>query len=243
MGRNLILGDIHSSYDRLISVLEKAAYDPAADTLYSVGDFCDRGKEAVKTLRFLMDQRNLRAVIGNHDLMLQDWLFTGQRDEEWLRYLGGNRTVQDMVYRSHITHAECFAIAEWLRCLPFVRVEERYIIIHGGIPKGFCIADLIECQKRDRPLLSTLRGGEALTWDRDYMLSAYADLHPSVSDEVSVRMEPFDTDRTIFVGHTPTFEGRPFVSERYHLVALDTGAGHGGPLTLMDMDTFEYWQA
>lgn len=32
-------------------------------------------------------------------------------------------------------------------------------------------------------------------------------------------------------------DGKPFILERYHLVALDTGVGGNGPLTLMDMDT------
>ena len=54
MGRNLIIGDIHSRYEKMMTVLEKASYNPDSDILYSVGDFCDRGKDAVKTLRFLM---------------------------------------------------------------------------------------------------------------------------------------------------------------------------------------------
>lgn len=77
MGRNLIIGDIHSRYEKLTAVLEIASYNPDSDILYSVGDFCDRGKDAVKTLRFLMSQNNLRAVIGNHDIILQNWLYTG----------------------------------------------------------------------------------------------------------------------------------------------------------------------
>lgn len=75
------------------------------------------------------------------------------------------------------------------------------------------------------------------------MLSAYAEVHHEAKDEIFMEVEPFETDRTIFVGHTPTLDGKPFISERYHLVALDTGAGGNGPLTLMDMDTLGYWQA
>ena len=218
MGRNLIVGDIHSRYEKLISVLEKASYNPSADTLYSVGDFCDRGKEAVKTLRFLMDQKNLKAVVGN-------------------------RTVQDIVYRNHIKHAECTAIASWLHSLPLVRVEDRYIVVHGGIPYRFDIDDLVSYQEMERPVYGMSSSSEALVWDRDYMLSAYVCVNPEMRDEIDIDRDPFDTDKTIFVGHTPIPEGKPFISEEYHLVALDTGAGRDGPLTLMDMDTLEYWQA
>lgn len=70
-----------------------------------------------------------------------------------------------------------------------------------------------------------------------------AEVHQEVKDEICMEAEPFETDKTIFVGHTPTLDGKPFISERYHLVALDTGAGGNGPLTLMDMDTLGYWQA
>ena len=243
MGRNLILGDIHGRYDKLMSVLEKAAYSPSSDTLYSVGDFCDRGKDAVKTLRFLMEQKNLKAVIGNHDILLQNWLFTGLRDDSWMRYLGGSKTVKDIIYRNHITYAECAIIADWLRNLPIIRIEDEYIIVHGGIPYRRTMEDLISYQGWKRPEYSTMENSEAMTWDRDYMLSAYARFHPEVRDGIFIDREPFPTEKTIFVGHTPTLDGKPFISEEYHLVAIDTGAGSNGPLTLMDMDTLQYWQA
>lgn len=38
MPRNLIIGDIHSEYGKLISALEKASYDPDSDVLYFLGD-------------------------------------------------------------------------------------------------------------------------------------------------------------------------------------------------------------
>lgn len=84
---------------------------------------------------------------------------------------------------------------------------------------------------------------ESPAWDRDYMLSAYAEIHPEIKDEIFMKAEPFNTDKTIFVGHTPTLDGVPFISEKYHLVAIDTGSGGNDPLTLMNMDTMEYWQA
>ena len=108
MGRNLIVGDIHGRYEKLLSVLGKASFDPDFDTLYSVGDFCDRGKDAVKTLRFLMSLKNLKAVVGNHDIILQDWLYSEKRDENWLRYLGGNKTVNDIIYRHRLCSMEQF---------------------------------------------------------------------------------------------------------------------------------------
>lgn len=37
--KNLLIGDIHSSYDRLRDVLQKADSDKNNDNLYSTGDF------------------------------------------------------------------------------------------------------------------------------------------------------------------------------------------------------------
>ena len=51
-----------------------------------------------------------------------------------------------------------------------------------------------------------------------YMLSAYAEINPKIKDEIFMKAEPFNTEKTIFVGHTPTLEGVPFISEKYHLV-------------------------
>ena len=243
MGRNLIVGDIHGRYEKLLSVLGKASFDPDFDTLYSVGDFCDRGKDAVKTLRFLMSLKNLKAVVGNHDIILQDWLYSEKRDENWLRYLGGNKTVNDIIYRHRLCRMERLKIAGFLRSLPLVIVEDRYIVVHGGIPCRRGMDDLVRYQEWKRPAYSGLNNDESPAWDRDYMLSAYSELHPEFRDEIFMEAKPFETDKTIFVGHTPTVEGKPFISEKYHLVALDTGAGGNGPLTLMDMDTYEFWQS
>lgn len=243
MGRNLIIGDIHSRYEKLMAVLDKASFDPSLDILYSVGDFCDRGKDAVKTLRFLMGLKDFRAVIGNHDIILQDWLRTGVRDDNWTHYLGGSKTVKDILYRHHLDQQERIAIADWLWDIPLVRVEDKYIIIHGGIPSRWTMADLLRCQARKGHEYSLMTNHGSPAWNRDYMLSAYAGAHPEVKDEMFTEVEPFETGKTIFVGHTPTLDGKPFISERYHLIALDTGAGGNGPLTLMDMDTLGYWQA
>ena len=240
MGRNLIIGDIHSRYEKLMSVLSLASYDPKVDTLYALGDFTDRGRDAYMTLSFLMEQKNLKAVIGNHDLYLQNWLYTASPDEHWKRYLGGNKTVKDIKYRRKVSNAECIMIADWLRSLPLVLLEDKYIITHGGIPKGMDINDLVRISGKKRDAISLMKGDERITWDRDYFLSAFEGVY---RDELFSHLEPFDTEKTIFVGHTPIPSGKTLFSEGYHLIALDTGAGKGGMLTLMDMDSKEYWQA
>jgi serine/threonine protein phosphatase 1 len=40
--RTLVMGDIHGAYKALVQCLEKAKYDPSADTLILLGDVTDR---------------------------------------------------------------------------------------------------------------------------------------------------------------------------------------------------------
>ena len=56
MGRNLIIGDIHSRYEKLTAVLEKASYDPDSDILYWLKGSDAKGyqKRLNDTLRWAM---------------------------------------------------------------------------------------------------------------------------------------------------------------------------------------------
>jgi len=48
----------------------------------------------------------------------------------------------------------------------------------------------------------------------------------------------------IFIGHTPTTRwntDRPI--RLYNITNLDTGASHAGCLTIMDVDSRDYWQS
>ena len=72
-----------------------------------------------------------------------------------------------------------------------------------------------------------------LTWDRRLIETA--------------RKRPVRQYKKVFVGHTTTqyYGGEEFTFPRqYHnLWCLDTGAGWNGKLTIMDVNTEEYWQS
>ena len=63
----------HSMYSRLTNVLDKCKFS-SSDKLYGAGDLCDRGKENLKTLKFLMGLNNFYPVIGNHDVWFAEYL-------------------------------------------------------------------------------------------------------------------------------------------------------------------------
>ena len=263
MSRRFIIGDIHAHFSLLEEVLKKAAFNKAEDTLYSVGDFADRGPEPVKTLDYLMSLGPcFRPVLGNHDAWLESWLFTDDPDPCWFYSNGGNITVSEI---SRQTKEWRNKLQEWLSKIPLIRIEERDIIIHGGIPRNMDESELeaIAAEKRPVPLclsememldlmslrldLTPYRDLEAFYWDREYLLSAMNEGKPQIDFRTMKdrTLKPLETEKNIWIGHTQLYRtGQPFHSEKYHLYAIDTGCGSGrGPLTLIDMDSLEYWQA
>ncbi|MBO8435850.1 MAG: metallophosphoesterase [Spirochaetes bacterium] len=240
MGRNLIVGDIHSQYGLLMDVLSAASFNPEEDVLYSVGDITDRGPEIVRLIQFLSSLHDYRPVLGNHDLWLRDYLVSGLCPSIWIDCNGGQRTVKDFM-RSFVSDKEKVLMGEWLSQAPYVRIEDKYIIMHGGIPNLWTIRELEKIASLP-PSTIGYAGIEdpsvSPVWNRSYLQSAMAFENGA---DPAVLQAPLETDRKIFVGHTPL--NSPFHSERYHLIAIDTGAGHNKRLTLMDMDTLKYWQA
>ena len=255
-GRRLIIGDIHARYERLRGALEKASFSPEKDILYSVGDFCDRGDKPVQTLEYLMDLGDsFRPVLGNHDAWLESALITGVADPNWTDNNGGAVT-EKAIFSMPEDWRE--RLKQWLSEIPLIRVREDDIIVHGGIPAGLGEDMVMRIAKIDRPvpLFRMLWNGETrdelilidfmerFYWDRDYILSALRSVYGDNPMRRTRLREPFDTEKTIWIGHSQLVSGKPFHSEAYHLWAIDTGAGSGrGPITVMDMDTKEYWQA
>ena len=258
MQRRLIIGDIHAEYYATREVLDRASFDTNNDTLYSVGDFVDRGAKPIETLTYLMSLPDFRPVLGNHDSWLEAYLQYGRADYDWRRYNGGDIT-RALVSEQPEEWLE--KLKRWLNAIPLLRVEEKDIIIHGGIPGEHTVKELENVAKRTRPLgmpalspapfnddnVEDLDYLESFYWDRSYIRSAQAHGNPYAGDYGEPRrpVPPVETDKTIWIGHSPQYETmRPYVNEQYHLVCVDTGAVNGiGKITVMDMDTREYWQS
>ena len=240
MGHNLIVGDIHSQYGLLMDALEEASFSPEEDVLYSVGDIADRGPETVRLIRFLEALPDYRPVLGNHDIWLRDYLVSGLCPPIWIDSNGGARTVKDFI-RSGVSGSERVMIGEWLSMAPYVRIDEHFIVIHGGIPQLWTMTELEKIASLSPSTVGYAAAEDPSSsplWNRSYLQSAMAFENGA---DPAVLQAPLDTSKRIFIGHTPI--NQPFHSERYHLTAVDTGAGHGRKLTVMDMDTYEYWQA
>ena len=77
-------------------------------------------------------------------------------------------------------------------------------------------------------------------WNRTLWVDAWNQYHanPEADFEIST---PF---KEIYIGHTPTTNygvDRPLTA--FQITNLDTGVRHGGRLTIMNIETKEYWQS
>lgn len=86
-----ILGDVHNSPDKLMSVLDQLTPQLGPqDHIVFCGDLIDRGPDAALTIEVLIDlckkyPDQVFFVEGNHEEMLRDYLFRGST--MWLQYL------------------------------------------------------------------------------------------------------------------------------------------------------------
>ncbi len=215
------IGDIHGQLEMLqdahdrITADKAASGDPGAMVVH-LGDLNDRGPDTAGVLQFLVDGlaagEPWRAVLGNHDLMMRDFLEAEGRDdphlekaEWWLQSaLGGAQTLAS--YGVHDTSDVEAARVAFREAVPdphraILAKLEHYIetddliLVHAGIRPGVPLAEQVQ---------------DDLTWIRE----------PFLSDLT-------DHGRLVVHGHTP-------VEEPIHAgnrVDLDTGAGFFRPLT------------
>lgn len=60
------ISDLHGCYEKYIKMLEKISFNDN-DILYVLGDVIDRGDGGIKILFDMMNRKNVRAIIGNHE--------------------------------------------------------------------------------------------------------------------------------------------------------------------------------
>ena len=261
--RRLIIGDIHGQYDLLMKTLESAKFNPSdGDVLYGLGDFCDRGEQNLDVLRYLMSLGDsFKSVFGNHDIWIWQYLhepitYNGRKNPYMLRdvescwiWNGGEATESELY---NLDEDESKRIFDWIGKLPYKIELDDFIIVHtpslkpvlGGIidQTTLTLAETMEknlCEK----------DYDSWFWDRDIITysSVFSGRGTSLMTEDSRDNWGFGK-KTFIIGHTPLTQG-PLYDPYLKIIALDTGAfvrkerfDIEGKMTVMDLDTLEYWQ-
>lgn len=216
--RKLVIGDIHGAYKALLQCLERSKFNKEEDALIILGDICDGWPFVKECLEEVMSIKNLIFIIGNHDQWCLEWLKTGDSKSIWLNQ-GGWNSFNSLVGCSK---EEKEKYIKFLEEAPFYYIDNNRLFCHGGINH------LQKKENWDR---------DEVMWDRDLMKYA----HKLWQQKREKRISEFDE---IFIGHTTTeFNGSTEPVKYCNVWCLDQGGGWSGKLSIMDVDTHEYWQS
>lgn len=226
--RILVIGDIHGGLKAINQVFERAKVT-TDDRLIFLGDYVDGWSESPKVLDFLIElNKKNRCVFirGNHDDLLLNWLSESRDNLEWYKH-GGESTV--LAY-ANISVVKKQIHIEFLKSLQnYYLDEQNRLFIHAGFTNinGIRYEFFPKLFYWDRTLWET-----ALSLDESI---------PKNSLFYPRRLTLYDE---IYIGHTPvTRIGKTIPIQKACVWNIDTGAAFNGALTILDIDTKEFWQS
>lgn len=231
MHRKLVIGDIHGGLRALHQIMERANVSKD-DTLIFLGDYVDGWSESPQVIDYLLDLNSKQECVfirGNHDDLLLDWLTgnTKNFDETMWFHHGGEATVLGY---ANVSEATKQLHIDFLKSLKdYFLDDQNRLFIHAGFTNinGIDYEYFPRLFYWDRTLWET-----ALSLDQSI---------PKYSLHYPKRLTLYDE---IYIGHTPVTKINETVPIQKACVwNIDTGAAFKGPLTIMNVETKEFWQS
>ena len=235
-----VMSDLHGCYEEYIKMLNLINFNDN-DTLYILGDICDRGPSPMKILLHMMEHDNIIPIYGNHDvvalnalskignyskevLMDKDFVLTNglMNNEEFREYLywladGGESTLKDY---DKLSTSNKIKVLEYLSDFKYydeININKtKYILVHGG--------------------LSPFDGDKELY---EYKLS-------DIINERTDINKVYYKNKVVIFGHTPTkfyninYQGK--IIKKHNNIAIDCGCVFGDGLGCLCLDNMkEYY--
>ena len=229
--KTFVIGDIHGGLKALVQVLERAKVSKN-DTLIFLGDFVDGWSESPAVLDFLIalkEKQNCIFIRGNHDDLLLKWLCKdneGFDERMWFNH-GGEASA--LSYQNIENSTKEKHIQFLLSLQDYHLDDENRLFIHAGF--------------------TNVRGvkHEFFTrlfyWDRTLWETALA-MDNQLSKDALTYPNRLKLYKEIYIGHTPVTKIDETIPINKACVwNVDTGAAFQGKLTIMDVDTKEFWQS
>ena len=226
--RTLVIGDIHGALKALEQVLDRAKVTKN-DTLIFLGDYVDGWSDAANTIRFLTILKSTHKCIfikGNHDELTLKWLKTGKYNKQWLVH-GGQATIDSY---AELNRTEINLHIYFYESLDKYYLDsENRLFIHAGFTsdKGVKTEYFPEQFYWDRTL-----------WEMVLAMDKSLDIN---SKYYPNRLKHY---KEVYIGHTALSR---INKSKPHNIAnvwnIDTGAAHKNPLTILDVDTKQFWQS
>ncbi|MFC2109107.1 metallophosphoesterase family protein [Bacteroidota bacterium] len=228
MSKTFVIGDIHGALKALIQVLDRAKVTEE-DTLIFLGDYVDGWSQTPELINFLIQLKSTHNCIflrGNHDDLCYRWLKHQESNDVWL-FHGGQATVN--------SYAEVAMNIRNIHIHFFENLENYYLDNQNRlfVHAGFTSHNGAEQEYFEKMLF----------WDRslwEMVLAMDKNLNPG-DKFYPKRLSHY---KEIFIGHTALSridESKPVNAA--NVWNLDTGAAHKNPLTIMDVDSKEFWQS
>lgn len=228
MSRKLVIGDIHGAAKALAQLLERAEVT-TDDTLIFLGDYVDgwgQSPEVIEMLIALKTSHNCIFIRGNHDDLLVSWLKSNEYGEQWFNH-GGRITMENY---NRLAAEMRQAHVDFLDNLQDYYLDsDNRLFLHAGFTSlnGIAHEHFTRLFFWDRTLWET-----ALALDKKL-----APGHPQYPKRFTLYKE-------IFIGHTPvTRIGKTVPVQMANVWNVDTGAAFKGPITIMDVNTKQFWQS
>jgi serine/threonine protein phosphatase 1 len=200
--------------------------------LIFLGDYVDGWSESPQVLDFLMELSQTNSCIfirGNHDELVYDWL-TGNKagiDEPMWFIHGGEATA--LAY-AKVSEAKKQIHIKFLKALQDYHLDEKNrLFIHAGF------TNMNGIHHEYFPKM--------FYWDRSLWETALS-LDENIPKDSYYYPKRLNLYNEIYIGHTPVTKiGETTPVHKANLWNIDTGAAFKGPLTIMDVDTKEFWQS
>jgi len=226
--RTLVIGDIHGGLRALHQIMERAKVTPN-DTLVFLGDYVDGWSQSPQVIDYLIELKtthNCICIRGNHDELLLEWLDKSKDNLLWYKH-GGESTV--LAYESVSSETKKTHI-EFLKSLDNYYLDtENRLFIHAG----FTNMNGVDFEYFPK----------LFYWDRTLWEMALGLDKNMKTDDLSYPKR-LTLYKEIYIGHTPVSrinETTPI--KMVNIWNVDTGAAFKGPITIMDVDTKEFWQS
>lgn len=228
MKRTFVIGDIHGALKALEQLMVETDLQ-AGDKLIFLGDLVDGWSQSFEVVELALRLSKTNTCIfikGNHDVWCLDWLETGCIDELWFQS-GGEATIKS--YQQITTETKAMHIEFIKNMLNYYVDDQNRLFIHAGF--------------------SSVRGPQheryanSYWWDRTLWETAIA-LNPNLSTDSVLYPKRLNLFSEIYIGHTPTLHiGKEVPVLAANVWNMDTGAAFTGKLSMLDVDTKEYWQS
>ncbi len=250
MNRTFALGDLHGNYKALMQCLQRSEFDYENDLLIQLGDVADGYSDVFECVEELLKIKNRICIKGNHDDWLLDFIEYGQQGAAWKQ--GGLGTLksylrqigeEDQIHQRYIDSGYNFYNKSPIKETDIPESHKNFFrtqvlhhtigdkfFVHGGFNRHYKI------EEHEDPYV--------FYWDRDLFMSALAYQSMLRGEK---KISPFKNAngfKEIFIGHTTTLQwGKTQPMKAANIWNLDTGAGFKGKLTIMDINTQQYWQS